>query len=289
VDGSRANFADRNTDFEWRDRNVDDGYKYVAPVATYQPNGFGLYDMAGNLLEWVRDYYGEDYYRYSPEVDPEGPGHGENRVTKGGEWTFGPVNLRCAFRGWSRPDLAFYNTGFRVIIETALPGRTMHFAENFLTREWVPGPDQRAAAEAIAKEKEREASAARFTKGQAPKAKAPEAPVVRGVMIIELTPRSDARKAGLRKGDVIVEYNGTTDLTTEKFLALTGQTRAERANPVLVFVRDGHEHSVRVARGLLGVSLMDTTLRGPFKKAPQRESPAPTDDDKKKAKPLEWT
>ena len=56
-DGRRANYADKNTDFEWRDRNSDDGYKYVAPVGSYEPNGYGLYDMAGNALEWVRDYY----------------------------------------------------------------------------------------------------------------------------------------------------------------------------------------------------------------------------------------
>ena len=71
-DGRRANYADKNTDFEWRDRNSDDGYKYVAPVGSYEPNGYGLYDMTRNALEWVRDYYVEDYYRFAPEVDPEG-------------------------------------------------------------------------------------------------------------------------------------------------------------------------------------------------------------------------
>ncbi len=112
-DGRRANYADKSTDFEWRDRTADDGHKYVAPVGNYEPNGYGLYDMAGNVLEWVRDYYGEDYYKFSPEIDPEGPGHGEFRVMKGGEWTFGPVNLRCAFRGWSRPDMAFQERGIQ--------------------------------------------------------------------------------------------------------------------------------------------------------------------------------
>ena len=141
-DGRKANYADRNVDFEWRDRNVDDGYKFVAPVGTYESNGFGLYDMAGNVLEWVRDYYGSDYYRYTPDIDPEGPGHGEFRVTKGGEWTFTAVNLRCAFRGWSAPQLAFDNTGFRVIIDFATSWRPFHFSNDFLTRTWVPGPDQ---------------------------------------------------------------------------------------------------------------------------------------------------
>ena len=50
------------------------GTNMWAPVGSYEPNAYGLYDMAGNVLEWVRDYYGEDYYRFTPEVDPEGPG-----------------------------------------------------------------------------------------------------------------------------------------------------------------------------------------------------------------------
>jgi sulfatase modifying factor 1 len=288
-DGRRANFADRNTDFEWRDRNADDGYKYVAPVGSYEPNGFGLYDMAGNVLEWVRDYYGEDYYRYTPEIDPEGPGHGENRVTKGGEWTFGPVNLRCAFRGWSRPDLAFYNTGFRVAIELSNPLRTVHFADDFLTRKWVPGSDHRAVAEAVAREKERQPEIVSVKTTPSTKPTIPDAPQVRGLRILSFSPKSDGRKAGLQKGDVIIEYHGTGELTSDKFLALTAKTRRERIRPILVFIRDGYEHSVRVARGFLGITILDTNLRGPFKKkTPLRRSP----DRKRKektTKPLDWT
>ncbi|MFH1114742.1 MAG: SUMF1/EgtB/PvdO family nonheme iron enzyme [Pseudomonadota bacterium] len=287
-DGRRANFADRSTDFEWRDTNADDGYKYVAPVGTYEPNGYGLYDMAGNVLEWVRDYYGEDYYRYTPEVDPEGPGHGENRVTKGGEWTFGPVNLRCAFRGWSRPDLAFYNTGFRLIVETGNSLRPVHFADDFLTKKWVPGPDQRAVAEATAKAKELEPKTAEQEPVRAPKSSVPEGPLVPGIRILSFTPKSDAEKAGLRKGDVIIKYHGAGDLTTEKFLALTLETRKKKVKPSLVFVRDGYEHEVKVARGFLGIAVMDTTLRGPFKISAPRGRPKPR-DERDTTKPLDWT
>lgn len=278
-DGRRANYADKSTDFEWRDRNADDGFKYVAPVGSYEPNGYGLYDMAGNVLEWVRDFYGEDYYRFSPEIDPEGPGHGENRVMKGGEWTFGPVNLRCAFRGWARPDLAFYNSGFRVAIETSNTQRPVQFANDFFSKEWVPTPDQRAVTMAVSKDKERTTP----KKLPADKVEQEIANSVRGVMVIDLSPKSDARKAGLQKGDVIVEYNGVRDLTVERLIGLTSVTKKEKAKPLVVFVRDGNEYSVRTAPGLLGISVMDTVVKGPFKRHEHRHE---DDPDKK---PLDWT
>ena len=288
-DGKRADYADKNTEFEWRDRDADDGYKHVAPVGSYPANGFGLYDMAGNAIEWVRDYYGEDYYRFTPEIDPEGPGHGEFKVTKGGDWTFSAVGLRCAFRGWSRPDLAFYNTGFRVVIETASLQRPFDFAANFLTREWVPGPDQREVTAAVAKEKERQTKASPPTTAPPPPKSIPDAASVKGVMILDFTPKSDAKKAGLTRGDIIIEYEGTGDLTTDKLLALTGRTKKDKARPVVVFVRDGQEYSVRVAPGILGISVMDTVVRV----SPRRTEPAPhrepLDDKDKKLKPKDWT
>jgi formylglycine-generating enzyme required for sulfatase activity len=292
-DGLRANYADRNTDFPWRDRYVDDGYKYVAPVGSYEANGYGLYDMAGNALEWVRDYYGEDYYRFSPEIDPEGPGHGEFRVMKGGEWTFGPVNLRCAFRGWARPDLAFYNSGFRVVVEYAGTRRSYHFSSNFLTKEWIPGPDNREVAAALAKEKERKDAGATIrpkTSSPAPSGQAEVRPfALPGVMILDFTPKSEGRKAGLDRGDVIIEFNGVRDLNSERFLALSAAAKRDKIRPTLIFVREGVEYGVKVPPGFLGMSLLDTTVKGPFKKpapAPPREMETPKDGQ---GKPRDWT
>jgi hypothetical protein len=291
-DGRRANYADKNTDFPWRDRYVDDGYKYVAPVGSYEPNGYGLYDMAGNALEWVRDFYGENYYRFSPEIDPEGPGQGENRVMKGGEWTFGPVNLRCAFRGWARQDLSFYNSGFRVAIDLANSRRAFHFSNTFLTKEWVPGPDQREIAGAIAKEKDRQRSVAKTgqKKVSAPTKQSGASPPVMGIRVLDFTPKSEAKKAGLIKGDVIIEYYGVRDLTSEKLLALTAQAKRQKAKPSLVFVRDGYEYTVKVGLGFLGVTVVDTSVRGPFKRPdfkPEREDQDRPRDERTKAR--DWT
>jgi formylglycine-generating enzyme required for sulfatase activity len=288
-DGRKANYADKNTDFDWRDRDADDGYKYVAPVGSYPANGYGLYDMAGNVIEWVRDYYGEEYFRFSPEVDPEGPGHGENRITKGGDWSFGAVSLRCAFRGWSRQDLAFSNTGFRVIVETAGTQRMFDFADNFLTKEWVPGPDQRAVTEAIAKEKDRRSKQLSSQSEPTSKTKAVDVPLLKGVMVLDLTPKSDARKVGLAKGDIIIEYNGSRNFNSEKFIALTAKTKKERTKPIMVFVRDGYEYSVRVAPGFLGIAVIDTTVRGPLKKLEPSPEQTPQEDKNKKSKPAQWT
>ena len=288
-DGLRANYADKNTDFEWRDRDADDGHKYVAPVGSYEANKFGLYDMAGNVTEWVRDYYSEDYYRYTPEVDPEGPGHGENRVTKGGDWTTGAASLRCAFRGWSRPDLAFNNTGFRVIVELASPQSSFHLSENFLTRTWTPGADQRAVAEAVAKEKDRKALAVQkehASSSLSPQKK--EAPV-RGLVVVDVAPRSEAAKTGLAKGDVIVEYHGVRELTTDVLRELAAVTKREKVRPVMVFIREGEEYTVRVGPGLGGLTVSETVIQGPFKKhEPEREKGS-SPDRNKKAKPEQWT
>lgn len=288
-DGEKANYADRNTDFEWRDREADDGYKYVAPVGSYQQNGFGLYDMAGNVLEWVRDYYGEDYYKFSPEIDPEGPGHGEFRVMKGGEWTFGPVNLRCSFRGWSRPDLAVYNGGFRVVIDFSQSLRSSYLTEDFLTKDWAPAPEYKEVAQAIAKEEQRSAStlAARAANQNKALNLAKEPTIVKGVLILDFSPKSDAKKIGLLKGDIITSYDGVTDLTSEKLIALTSRSKKDKSRPEIIFIRDGREYALKALPGFLGISVMDTSSKKP-ERVPDSDPKNQPDKDKKN-KGLNWT
>jgi len=91
-----------------------DGFLYTAPVGSFPPNGYGLYDVAGNVWEWCADIYDENYYCYSPEMNPLGPASGQKRVLRGGSWWGGPSRLPCAARLWNYPFIRYASTGFRV-------------------------------------------------------------------------------------------------------------------------------------------------------------------------------
>jgi formylglycine-generating enzyme required for sulfatase activity len=84
-DGWRVNFCDRNCTLDWANKEYDDGYADTAPVGSY-PGGASLYgalDMAGNVWEWVADWYDEKYYASSPRNNPTGPSSGQYRVCAG--------------------------------------------------------------------------------------------------------------------------------------------------------------------------------------------------------------
>ncbi len=112
-----TNFGDGNARLPESMTTVNDGYEQVSPVGSYPPNGFGLYDMGGNVMEWVQDYYDRNYYETSPINDPQGPQTGTSRVNKGGNWFASPTDCRCAFRGFSGDTMSFWNLGFRVVME----------------------------------------------------------------------------------------------------------------------------------------------------------------------------
>ena len=111
----RLNFADKNTDFDWSDKEADDGYEYTAPVGSYSDGAspYGALDMAGNVWEWVADWYDADYYANSPSRNPAGSDSGDSRVLRGGSWNLSQYVVRSAFRNGSSPDLRYYNVGFR--------------------------------------------------------------------------------------------------------------------------------------------------------------------------------
>jgi formylglycine-generating enzyme required for sulfatase activity len=99
--------------------NYDDGTKScvgdTTPVGKY-PKGvspYGAYDMAGNLREWVADWYDPNYYSSSPDTNPPGPANGDSRVWRGGSWVSGVGDLRSADRVRSLPTRASSDLGFR--------------------------------------------------------------------------------------------------------------------------------------------------------------------------------
>ena len=87
------------------------------PCGMFPPNGFGLFDMAGNAWEWVEDFYDPDYYYISPRKNPTGPLVGETRVRRGGGWGRSALSLRCACRSSMPPDIRDARMGFRVVVE----------------------------------------------------------------------------------------------------------------------------------------------------------------------------
>ena len=78
----------------------EDGYTYLAPPGSFETgrSPYGIYDMTGNVSEWVADTYGEQYYSEMPYRDPQGPDDGEHKVVRGGSWRESPLGARVAKR-----------------------------------------------------------------------------------------------------------------------------------------------------------------------------------------------
>ena len=122
-DGSKLNYCDVNCEQAWKDSSVDDGYTETAPVGRYEAgkSPYGAYDIAGNVWEWVADWYDADYYSKAPERNPQGPDSGEKRVLRGGSWSSYEGDARCVDRYGGDPEVRISYFGFRVAASPGSP------------------------------------------------------------------------------------------------------------------------------------------------------------------------
>jgi len=99
--------------------NFGNNEKGTTPVGRYSPQSnspYGCADMAGNVSEWVQDWYTSDYYLRSPQQNPQGPAKGDYKVVRGGSWLYNSVSLRSANRYYYGPSSRYNNIGFRCVL-----------------------------------------------------------------------------------------------------------------------------------------------------------------------------
>ena len=115
--GKRYPWGDEIThdDANYAGTGGKDKWSQCSPVGSFEANGYGLYDMAGNVWEWCQDRYGWNYYSSSPAKNPPGPGTGKDRVLRGGGWYSNTGRLRVANRYYYAPIVRITNGGFRCV------------------------------------------------------------------------------------------------------------------------------------------------------------------------------
>lgn len=87
----------------------------IEPVGNYEPNRYGLYDMAGNVWEWVADRHSETYYKVSEYYNPKGPEKGSNRLIRGGSWHSGKMCKKVFYRKGLISNWCDFGVGFRCV------------------------------------------------------------------------------------------------------------------------------------------------------------------------------
>jgi formylglycine-generating enzyme required for sulfatase activity len=106
-----------NQSYPWGDKfeakRARSGMNEPGAPGQFEPNAFGLYDMAGGMAEWTNDWFDREYYASSPAENPPGPAQGTYKVIRGGAWSDPASRVTVFFRNWVRPVMRQPNIGFR--------------------------------------------------------------------------------------------------------------------------------------------------------------------------------
>jgi sulfatase modifying factor 1 len=108
-----ANEESELPDYAWYNVNSKG---QIHPVGLKKPNGLGLYDMSGNVWEWIGDWYAAEYYQNSPTNNPTGPANGDQRVVRGGNYECSEAGIRTTWRAGVPPGRRDNGTGFRLAL-----------------------------------------------------------------------------------------------------------------------------------------------------------------------------
>ena len=116
---NNLNFCDTNCEYDWKDKETDDGFATTAPVKSF-PNGkspYNAFDMAGNVWEWTSTIYDTARFPYPYKEDDRELLEGDDRrVVRGGSWADHPSYARAAYRGDLTPDVRNLNVGVRLVV-----------------------------------------------------------------------------------------------------------------------------------------------------------------------------
>jgi len=96
-------------------QNGESWNNLIEPVKSHEPNGYGLYDMGGNVWEWVVDFYSKNYYSESGTHNPKGPKRGSHRVIRGGSWHSGAMCKKVYYRKALPASWCDFAVGFRCV------------------------------------------------------------------------------------------------------------------------------------------------------------------------------